>query len=100
VSDGPRGVVLAVGDDGPVLRASLPTPLRGNPTGAGDAMTAALCAELDGRSLPRTVQSWASLAQKAVAWAGAAVSAPLAGVVDPQDVARLLLAVEVEELDG
>ncbi len=98
VSDGPRGVVVAVDEHGPVLTARLSTVLTGNPTGAGDAMTAALCAALHGHSLPRSLADWTSATRTAVAWSGAAVLAPLAGAVDPRDVGTLLPAVKIEEI--
>ncbi|MGB3827903.1 MAG: PfkB family carbohydrate kinase, partial [Ornithinimicrobium sp.] len=97
VSDGPRGVVVAVDEHGPVLTARLSTVLTGNPTGAGDAMTAALCATLHGHSLPPSLAGWTSATRTAVAWAGAAVLAPLAGTVDPRDVNALLPTVKIEE---
>lgn len=97
VTDGRRGVVLAVDQDGPVLTARLPTTLAGNPTGAGDAMTAALCAALEGRDLPCGLAGWHHPLRTAVAWAAAAVLHPLAGTVDPRDVASLLPTVIIEE---
>lgn len=96
VSDGPAGVCLAAGAVG--LRAWLPEPLRGNPTGAGDALTAALAASLDELDqLPDGHEAWAQALRRGVAWSAAAVLQPLAGEVDPADVARLLPAVEIEE---
>lgn len=98
VSDGPRGVVLALDEHGPVLTARLPSALKGNPTGAGDAMTAALCAGLHGQSLPQSLTDWTNPARAAVAWSGAAVLAPLAGTVDPSDVNVLIPTVKLEEI--
>jgi len=98
VSDGPRGFVLALDDHGPVLSACLPSALKGNPTGAGDAMTAALCAELHGQSLPQSLTGWMSPTRAAAAWSGAAVLAPLAGTVDPSDVNVLIPTVKLEEI--
>ncbi|WP_027479340.1 1-phosphofructokinase family hexose kinase [Gryllotalpicola ginsengisoli] len=75
VTLGERGM-LAVGADDParVVRARLAEPLRGNPTGAGDAAVAALALGLarDERELP-------ALLRRAVAWSAAAVAHPLAG---------------------
>ena len=50
VSDGTNGLVLV--HDDVALRAYLPRSLSGNPTGAGDALTAALAADLDGDRRP------------------------------------------------
>lgn len=98
VSDGPRGVLVAVDEHGPVLKARLAAALEGNPTGAGDAMTAALCATLHGPDLPSSLADWTSVTLAAVAWSGAAVLAPLAGAVNPQDVKTLLPTVMIEEI--
>lgn len=89
VSDGAKGVSAAVGDE--VLTAALPEPVAGNPTGAGDAMTAALAAHLDGLSETDLTEPsrWAEILREGVAWSAAAVLRPLAGEVDPADVARL-----------
>jgi len=107
VSDGRAGLSLAAG---PVnLRAWLPTPLKGNATGAGDALTAALAADLDrGGFLQALVpgappgeapgaEAWAAALRRAVAWSAAAVLQPVAGTIDPADVERLLPTVEIEE---
>jgi tagatose 6-phosphate kinase len=60
-----------------VWSAALGRPVVGvNPTGAGDAVAAALAAGLeDGRD-------WPSMLGDAVAWSAAAVAAPLAGDLD------------------
>src|SRR6478736_701098 len=56
------------------LHARLRDPLRGNPTGAGDAMTAALAVDLrDASGLPVGVDAWAEALRRAVAWSAAAV---------------------------
>ena len=81
VSDGADGL-LVFPRDGRPLRARLPAPLAGNPTGAGDALVAALAAGLDAGDRGRR---WLS---DAVAWSAAAVLQPVAGEVDPDDVAR------------
>lgn len=74
VSQGPDGVVLI--DEDHHLHAKLPTPLRGNPTGAGDAMVAALaCGFLD--QLPAQ-----DMLTRAVAWSAAAVLVDVAGAID------------------
>lgn len=98
VSDGAAGLALAAGSV--ALRARLPQALRGNPTGAGDALTAALAASLDdlpGDHLPDDRGAWAEVLRRGVAWSAAAVLQPVAGPIDPGDVARLLPTVEIEE---
>lgn len=81
---GAGAVVATFGADG--IRALTPEgawsagirePVEGvNPTGAGDAVAAALAAGLeDGRD-------WPSMLSDAVAWSAAAVAAPLAGDLD------------------
>lgn len=64
-------------------RAWLPTPLSGNPTGAGDAAVAAVAFGLSTGSPP---ERWLA---EAVAWSAAAVLHPLAGQVRSDDVDRL-----------
>ena len=91
VSDGPRGIV-AVHPDGRAISARLPKPLRGNATGAGDALSAGIADGL------REGLTLATLLRRAVAWSAAAVLAPLAGSVDPDDVARLEPTVILEEM--
>ncbi len=74
-------VLLSLGAEGMrvitargVLSARLPHPLRGNPTGAGDAAVAACAALLsDGVRDPETIL------RRAVAWSAAAVLMPFAG---------------------
>ncbi|WP_323095408.1 hexose kinase [Intrasporangium sp. YIM S08009] len=96
VTDGAAGLELVAPDAS--LHARLRDPLRGNPTGAGDAMTAALAVEVrDASGLPVGVDAWAEVLRRAVAWSAAAVLQPVAGAVDPDDAARLLQSVEIEE---
>jgi tagatose 6-phosphate kinase len=95
---GARDVLVSCGADGLVLmpeqgagwRARLPVPLPGNPTGAGDALVAALAAGLASGS------PWQQMVQDAVAWSAAAVLQPIAGEIDPDDVARLAPQVLME----
>ena len=95
---GARDVLVSCGADGLVLmpeegsgwQARLPAPLSGNPTGAGDALVAALAAGLAGGS------TWQQMVQDAVTWSAAAVLQPIAGEIDPDDVARLAPQVLVE----
>lgn len=98
---GALDVVVSLGGDGLLalprdsrpLRARLRARLSGNPTGAGDAMVAALAAGL------ASGRDWPSMLPDAVAWSAAAVLQPFAGAVDPADVARLAPDVEMEERD-
>ncbi|HET8766891.1 MAG TPA: hexose kinase [Pedococcus sp.] len=92
VSLGADGMVL-VGPDGTVRRARLPEPLRGNPTGAGDACVAGVARGLAGGS------AWPDVLADAVAWSAAAVLSPVAGEVSVQDVARLRAVVTVEDAE-
>lgn len=88
---GARDVVVSSGADGAtvvtaeghIVTVRPGERLTGNPTGAGDAMVAAICAGLAGGD------SWPITLTDAVAWAGAAVLDPRAGELDPHDVARL-----------
>jgi 1-phosphofructokinase family hexose kinase len=97
---GPRTVVASLGADG-VLAAGLggcwrarpARPLRGNPTGAGDALVAALARGLlHGTELPEVLAD-------GVALSAAAVLRPHAGDVDPADVQRQRTGVTVETLE-
>ena len=98
LSRGAGTVVVSLGRDGAelvadatCLRARPPEPLAGNPTGAGDAMVAALAAgHLDG------LDPVASL-RRAVGWSAAAVLSPVAGDVDPTVAAALAEGTLVEE---
>jgi tagatose 6-phosphate kinase len=83
--EGMRGYL----SDGRTLVARPGEPLRGNPTGAGDAATAAVAAGLAAGA------DWSEILRDAVAWSGAAVLQPVAGDVDPADVPRLRAAVTV-----
>lgn len=97
ISDGAEGIALVHEDV--ILWAWLPTPVRGNPTGAGDALTAALAADIEeSGGLPRGRDAWAQVLRRAVAWSAAAVRQPVAGIVDPADCARMLPQVAVEEI--
>jgi 1-phosphofructokinase family hexose kinase len=95
---GARDVLVSCGADGLLLmpeegsgwQARLPAPLSGNPTGAGDALVAALAAGLASGS------TWRQMVQDAVTWSAAAVLQPTAGEIDPDDVAQLAPQVLVE----
>jgi tagatose 6-phosphate kinase len=96
---GAQAVVASLGEDGLLAvtdkgswRVTVPEPLRGNPTGAGDACVAALAA---GHAL-----DWPARLAEAVAVSAAAVPCPLAGDIDLDTYARLRPAITVEELDA
>src|SRR5690606_42061309 len=74
---GAEGMMAVSGDT--VLRARLPAPLAGNPTGAGDAAVAAVATLLDAGE-----QDTAALLRRATAWSAAAVLMPLAGEISPR----------------
>ena len=86
---GPRGLI---GADGTRAWLATTPAVEGNPTGAGDAVVAALAdSELSG-------QGWPDALRHAAATAAAAVRMPAAGSVDPDHVAELSGQVEVREL--
>lgn len=98
---GAGSVVVSVGADGLVAvtrdgswGARPPSPLAGNPTGAGDACVAALAAGL------RAGTEWPARLRAAVAWSAGAVAAPLAGEVDATTRDRTADAVQIEEIDA
>lgn len=96
VTDGVNGMQLLHEDV--ELRAWLREPLRGNATGAGDALTASLAADIETLGgLPHGRDAWAEVLVRAVAWSAAAVLQPIAGVVDPRDIERLMPSVEIED---
>jgi sugar/nucleoside kinase (ribokinase family) len=90
VSAGPEGM-RAMLDDGRILVARPGQRLRGNPTGAGDAATAAVASGL------MTRRGWPDLLRDAVAWSGAAVLQPVAGAVHWGDIVRLREGTTVTE---
>ncbi len=73
VSLGEEGL-LVVAPDGSGVKARLPQPLHGNPTGAGDAAVASIVDSLGAPSI--TLER---LARRAVAWSASAVLMPAAG---------------------
>jgi len=90
VSAGRAGLVAA--RDGRRWRVRPPRVLEGNPTGAGDALTAALVRGLaEGRDLPDTLAD-------AVCLAASAVVRPTAGEIDPATYRELRDVSEVEEV--
>jgi tagatose 6-phosphate kinase len=92
---GAEGVVV-VAPHG-AAHARLPEPLPGNATGAGDAACAALARGLADAGRVAALDLRA-LVHDVVAVSGAAVLQPVAGAVDPVDVARLARLVHVEAL--
>lgn len=109
VEGGAKAAVVSCGADGLfiattsfALRARLPEPLAGNPTGAGDALSAALCVRLESRESSGAADDerawWRETARQASAWAAAAVLQPTAGVIDPAHVAALSPIVLIKEI--
>jgi len=76
LSRGADGMLAITADE--VVRARLPEPLAGNPTGAGDAAVAA-CAVL----MAQGEKDPTALLRRATAWSAAAVLMPLAGEIHP-----------------
>jgi tagatose 6-phosphate kinase len=96
---GAGAVVVSLGGEGLVAstsdgewHAALSEAIAGNPTGAGDACVAALSAGV------RAARPWPDVLGCAVACAGAAVEAPVAGRVDPARVRLLRADVVVREV--
>lgn len=92
--NGLPAVVVTVGADGMVVahpggtaRARPASPLRGNPTGAGDAACAAIVRHL---AASGPAVDWPAALADAVALSGAAVLSPAAGEIDPPAYRRLL----------
>ncbi|MFC7490434.1 MULTISPECIES: 1-phosphofructokinase family hexose kinase [unclassified Knoellia] len=95
VSRGADGLILVTAT-GRVIEARPRTPEAGNATGAGDALTAAISAGLDGT--PRDEVDWPEVLRVGVAWSAAAVRQTVAGVIDRADVESLLGDVDITEL--
>jgi tagatose 6-phosphate kinase len=97
---GARAVVISQGAagltclaEGQALHAAPPEPLTGNPTGAGDAASAALIVGLlDG-------SSWAARLAEAAALSAAAVCAPVAGSFDERVYRHLRSRIVSRELE-
>lgn len=94
ISRGADGLVLVTAE-GRVIEARPRTPGAGNATGAGDALTAAISAGLDGT--PRAEVDWPAVLRVGVAWSAAAVRQTVAGVIDRADVDALLDDVDITE---
>lgn len=99
VTDGARGLV-AVSRAGRALRAHLPETVAGNPTGAGDAATAALLDAIARHGDPAgwDRSQWQQALVAMTAWSAAAVLHPVAGSLDPATIVRFESSVLVEEL--
>ncbi|MBB5914313.1 1-phosphofructokinase family hexose kinase [Nocardia transvalensis] len=91
---GPEGII-AVTSAG-AWSARLPEPMAGNPTGAGDAATAAVISGLANGAEP----DWPALLADTVATSAAAVVIPVAGEIDRALRDRLAPDVVVTELRG
>jgi len=110
IARGARAVAVSCGEEGMVVvagrspqarawRAAPAEVVRGNPTGAGDAVVAALALVL--RQVGQGAELAAVLPEhlpQAVALSAAAVLAPVAGLVDLSAYERFLVQVAVEEL--
>lgn len=90
VSRASEGLVAARPDQALLLHA--PVRVRGNPTGAGDALSAVLARGL------RRGEDWTTCLTEAVASATASVTVGVAGATDLELAARLLPRVVAEEL--
>ncbi|MFI9510759.1 hexose kinase [Nocardia sp. NPDC052566] len=101
IDRGIRAVLATRGSEGMVAvtahgawSATLPEPLNGNPTGAGDSATAAVIAILSEEADP----DWPAVLTDAVATSAAAVVIPVAGEIDRAIRTRLLPTVHIEKL--
>ena len=90
VSRGEAGLTAFTSDG--AWRAAAPSPVAGNPTGAGDAAGAALVAGAVGGT------PWPDRLRDAVALSAAAVRQPTAGSVDVHHYQRLVPQIFVEKL--
>lgn len=91
---GPKGLLFA--DAAHAASARLPQPLAGNPTGAGDAVVAALATMLTEHETGDI--DIAALLRRAVAWSAAAVTMPTAGVIGdrwPQLIDTVIVSPDV-----
>ncbi len=102
---GAGAVVASLGADGLILgtpdrttTARLGRELRGNPTGAGDALVAALAAGLAAGTGAAIAVRLAEALPSAVAWSAAAVLSPVAGEIDEAVAGRFVHDVTMEDL--
>lgn len=82
VSLGEDGLLL-MHRDGRVVTARYPRIVRGNPTGAGDAVVAAALVSIATDPAFAAPNALDVLARRCAAWGAAAVAMPLAGELDP-----------------
>ncbi len=94
-SRGAEGLVLGI--RGHYWAARLNRSLRGNPTGAGDAVVAALAVSL-ARAKELNVTELHQALIRAIAWSAAAVLSPVAGEIDPAVANELVSDIEVEKI--
>ncbi len=91
--------MVALGTSGPAWHARLPEPLRGNPTGAGDAAVAAISLALSrhGRDLLTAGgDPLRDALRSATAWSAAAVLTPNAGsIADPAPLLDQVIVTQV-----
>jgi tagatose 6-phosphate kinase len=98
-ADGAEAVVVSAGADGLIAVTAgrtwhvVPQPVRGNPTGAGDAVAAGLA---HGLSLG---WSWPQRLRHAAALGAATAAAPVAGEFRTEDYRLALADLEVRELE-
>ncbi|MGJ3508685.1 1-phosphofructokinase family hexose kinase [Enemella sp. A6] len=104
LNHGAVAVLVSRGADGLVLgtaeashSARLDRPLTGNPTGAGDAVVAAVAAGLVSDDRAPVADRLLAALPSAVAWSAAAVLAPVAGEMDLDRAAELIRSVTVKE---
>lgn len=97
LDEGAQAVLVSRGTDGLLAMtrcgawsAPVAELVHGNPTGAGDALAAAVAAT---HGAP-----WPHRLREALAWSAAAVAMPLAGEVDPRVVARVRAHATINEL--
>ncbi len=93
---GPDGLVLATQDR--TTSAALGRTLTGNPTGAGDALVAALAAGLAAPSTDDLHDRLTGALPNAVAWSAAAVLSPVAGEIDQTLADQLAHDVTTKEI--
>jgi tagatose 6-phosphate kinase len=90
ITRGAEGLIAVA--EGPALLAAPPVAVRGNPTGAGDAASAALAIALaDGTPWPQALAEAAALS-------AAAAAAPVAGAFDAARYGELRARVRTREL--
>lgn len=94
ITRGDRGVVLVAADG--ILSARVPQTVSGNPTGAGDALTAVLAQSLV--AADRHDAWWRDAIGHAVAVSAAAVTSPVAGEFDPTAAEALRPTIVLEEI--